>query len=104
MKKNWRKGEIEKVLAANPKAYLVANKYKVLRVILTRRYPMLLELNQEALLDIIFDAVNGNRDWQMLTEGHDVENKNRLEQEFKIGEGYHDFPKHVINTPPRGDG
>jgi len=92
MKHNWRKGEIAKVLEANPEAYKVANKYKVLRAILRRRYPALVELDQQTLLDVIFDAVNGNRDWQMLTEGHDEDEKRRLEQEWKMGEGYHDFP------------
>lgn len=100
-RKNWRRDAIAKVFLDNPEGRLVANKYRVLRAILRRKYPELQGLDQNRLLDVIFDAVNGNRDWQMMTEGYDTENKRILEQGWKMGEGYHDLPPHVANTPPR---
>lgn len=101
-KKNWRRPALQDILARRPDGYLVANKYKVIIGMLRRRYPELDSLDRSRLEDIVFDAVNGNRDWQMLTEGHDQEAKRRLEQEWKMGEGYHDLPPSVANTPPRG--
>lgn len=103
-KKNWRREAIARVLRDNPEGRLVANKYRVLRAILVRRYPELQGLDRNRLLDVIFDAVNGNRDWQMMTEGYDTENKKVHEQQWKIDQGYHDLPPTVINTPPRDRG
>lgn len=100
-RKNWRKQEIEKIFLDNPQGRLVVNKYRVLRAILRRRYPELQTLDQSRLLDVIFDAVNGNRDWQQMTEGYDMENKKRHEQQWHLDNGYHDLPPTVINTPPK---
>lgn len=101
-KKNWRKEAIARVLRDNPEGRLVVNKYRVLRVILCRRYPELRDMPKERLLDVIFDAVNGNRDWQFATEGQDTDNKKVHDQQWRMDHGYHDFPPHVANTPPRG--
>lgn len=100
-KKNWRRDAIAKVFLDNPEGRLVVNKYRVLRAILRKRYPELQGLDQTRLLDVIFDAVNGNRDWQMMTEGHDTLNKKVHDQQWRLDQGYHDLPPHVANTPSR---
>lgn len=102
-KKNWRRDAIEKVFRDNPEGRLVVNKYRVLRAILRRRYPELQALDQTRLLDVIFDAVNGNRDWQMMTEGYDTEQKKIHDQQWRMEQGYHDLPPTVANTPTRRD-
>lgn len=99
-KKNWRKEAIARVLRDNPEGRLVANKYRVLRAILVRRYPELQAIDRNRLLDVIFDAVNGNRDWQMMTEGYDTENKKVHDQQWRIEHGYHDLPPTVTHTYP----
>ena len=103
-KRNWRTAAIAQVLRDNPEGRLVVNKYRVLRAILRKRYPELQGLDQGRLLDVIFDAVNGNRDWQMQTEGQDTEQKKVHDQRWRMEHGYHDFPPHVANTPPRDNG
>lgn len=85
---NWRKKAIAEVLDRNPEGYQVKNKYKVLRAILRGRYPEFGALRPELILDIIFDAVNGNRDWQMMTEEHDRMNKKVLGQQWALDNGY----------------
>lgn len=84
MKKiNRRKRIISEIILEKPEAVLVVNKYNVLFGMLKRIYPN--EINKipkPIFMDIIFDAVNGNRDWQMLTEDCDKENKNKLENEW----------------------
>lgn len=102
MKKNYRKETIEHILEEKPHGRLVANKYKVLVGMLRRRYKSLAGVENGVLEDVVFDIVQGNREWQQLTEGFDEENKKRLEQEWKMSQGYHDLPPTVANTPPRG--
>ena len=92
MKHNWRKRVLKDILDKNPKGYLVANKYKVLIGMLNRKYPELAGIDYRRLQDIVFDAVNGNRDWQQISEGHDKLNKIVRDQEWKMEHGYHDFP------------
>jgi len=82
-----RKEIIQAIINEKPEAKLVANKYKVIIGMLKKVYPnsmkkILSEIKHETFLDIIFDAINGNRDWQTLTEGEDKENKNKLEKQW----------------------
>ena len=90
------------ILKKRPDAYLVANKYKVLSAIIKRRHPIVANLSEKTLTDIIFDAVQGNREWQQLSEGHDALQKQIRDQQWRIDHGYHDLPPTVTNTPPRG--
>lgn len=101
VKQNYRKETIERILKDKPHGRLVVNKYKVLVGMLRRRYSGLATVNQKTLENIVFDAVQGNREWQQLTEGYDTENKKIHEQEWKLNQGYHDLPPTVINTPSR---
>jgi len=101
MKHNYRKETIKSILDDRPEGYQVANKYKVLVGMLRRRYKSLATVEYGTLVDIVFDAVQGNREWQQLSEGHDEENKRILEQKWKIEQGYHSLPPHVINTHQR---
>lgn len=98
MRRNYRKETIKSILDARPDGFLVANKYKVLVGMLKRRHPVIRDLDYQLLINLVFDAVQGNREWQQLTEGYDVENKKKLEQEWKMDQGYHDFPPHVHNS------
>lgn len=102
MKRNYRKETLERILAEKPHGRLVANKYRVLAGMLRRRHPGLATVDQATLESVIFDAVQGNREWQQLTEGHDAQNKEIKSQEWKMSQGYHDLPPHIANTPPRG--
>jgi len=84
-----RKEIIQKIIKERPDAVFVKNKYLVLYGMLKRIYPEQIEkIPKEVFIDIIFDAVNGNRDWQTLTEGQDKENKMILSQKKKLEMGY----------------
>lgn len=84
-KKNKRVEILEQIIKEKPTAVLVANKYKVIFGMLKRLYPNQIEkIPQKIFIDIIFDAVNGNRDWQTLTEGCDKENKEILRQQYIV--------------------
>lgn len=90
MKKNLRKEIISKIISEHPvEACLVKNKYKVLAGMIKRMYPNNFEkIPLNVWEDIIFDSINGNREWQQFTEGCDKENKERLSQEKKLELGY----------------
>lgn len=84
-KKNRRVGILEQIIKEKPHAILVENKYKVILGMLKRLYPNQIEkIPDPIFIDIIFDAINGNRDWQFLTEGCDKENKEKLRQQFVV--------------------
>jgi len=84
-----RKEVIQTIIKENSRAVLVKNKYKVLVGMVRRMYPNQFEkIPLEIWEDIAFDISNGNRDWQMLTEGYDKENKEILEQKW-LEENYH---------------
>ena len=84
-KKNKRVVILQQIIKEKPHAVLVANKYKVILGMLKRLYPNQIEkIPDQIFLDIIFDAVNGNRDWQFLTEGFDKEQKEILRQQFIV--------------------
>jgi hypothetical protein len=87
-KKNWRKQVLVDILRARPDGYLVRNKYKVIIGMLKKRYPELGNIEYGRLQEIVFDAVNGNRDWQMLTEGHDLIAKGERMEEWRGEHGY----------------
>ncbi len=86
---NMRKEILKTIIKENPEAVLVKNKYKVLYGMLRRIYPNFIEsIPKDKFIQIIFDAINGNRDWQMLTEGFDKEIKTILSQRKQIDMGY----------------
>ena len=85
MKTNKRKIILQQIIKEKPHAVLVKNKYKVLFGMLKRLYPNQIDkIPEQIFIDLIFDAVNGNREWQTLTEGYDKENKEKLRQEYII--------------------
>lgn len=80
-----RKEIIAQIIKERPDAVLVKNKYKVLAGMIKRMYPQHFEkIDYKIWEDIIYDAVNGDRDWRVETEGFDKKNKQRLEQQFII--------------------
>lgn len=79
-----RKQILQTIIKENPKANLVANKYKVLAGLAQRMFPELKEIKQARLADMVYEIVNGDRDWRKLTEGHDRLNKTILEQKYII--------------------
>lgn len=98
--KNNRKKILSEIIKKNQDAILVKNKYKVLAGMIKRMYPKNFEKISDHMWEqIIFDITNGNRDWQMLTEGFDKENKEILSQQWKISNGYMKdiTPKRLIN-------
>ena len=87
--RNQRKHILQQIINEKPEAVLVKNKYKVILGMLKRIYPMNFKkisevVTDKILLDIIFDAINGNRDWQYMTEGHDKETKKILSQQYIV--------------------
>lgn len=83
-----RKTILQNIIKENPNATLVANKYKVLAGMAQRMYPELKEIPQSKLADMVYDIVNGDRDWRTLTEGMDKENKVIYEQKKMLELGY----------------
>ena len=84
-----RKQHIQNIIDENPKAVLVANKYKVLALLIKRMFPNNYEkISPKIWEDICFEVVNGDRDWRTLTEGKDKENKIILEQQYLINHDY----------------
>lgn len=79
-----RKEVLQDIIKKHPEATLVANKYKVLGHMADIMYPALNGISKKLITDIVYDIVNGDRDWRKLTEGMDKENKVRLEQEYII--------------------
>lgn len=96
-----RRQIIENIIKERPNdAVLVANKYKVIAGVIRRMFPEIKEITElepvivngksvkDKLVDIIFEAVNADRDWRLATEGQDKENKERLEVEYLKENGY----------------
>lgn len=75
-----RKKIIQTIIKENPNAVLVANKYRVLAGMAQRMFPELKEIPQTRLADMVYEIVNGDRDWRTETEGMDKENKIIFEQ------------------------
>src|SRR3990167_1353026 len=91
------KAEIKVYLKSFPEARERKNRYKVLRRLLTIKYPSLRDtvLTKEKLEDVIFDALSYNRsilkvqqDYEGLRGADYYENKRILEQQAKIDLGY----------------
>lgn len=78
--------ELEQIIKEHPDtAVLVKNKYKVLSGMVRRMFPNNYEkIPPQVWEDIIYEVVNGDRDWRKLSEGKDKVNKVRLEQEYII--------------------
>lgn len=87
-----RKETIQNIIRENPNGMLVANKYKVLSGMAQRMFPELKEIPQRKLADMVYEIVNGDRDWRTLTEGQDRGNKARLEEEKLEQLGYGQTP------------
>lgn len=83
-----RKEILKNIIDTRPEAKLVAHKYRVLAGMAQKMYPELKEIPQLKLADIVFDIVNGDRDWRLLTEGEDKENKDKLEEKKLQELGY----------------
>lgn len=80
-----RKELIQKIIDKNPDAVLVKNKYKVLTGLVKRMYPNNYEkISPKMWEDIIYAVVNGDRDWRILTQGKDKENKEILRQQYIV--------------------
>ena len=80
-----RKEILQTIIKENPNAVLVKNKYKVLAGMVRRMYPNNYEkLPVEVWEKIIFDVVNGDRDWRNETMGFDKEVKEVKRQEWII--------------------
>ena len=83
-KKNNRAPIIKRIIERNIEGGLVKNKYKVIGVMLLELHPELNAIPKDKMTSIIKDAVNGNRDWQALTEGMDKENKEIFSQQWIV--------------------
>lgn len=96
-----RRQIIQNIIKERPnEAVLVANKYKVIAGVIRRMFPEIKEIKElepvivngkcvkDKLVDIIYEAVNADRDWRTETEGQDKENKERLEVEYLKEQGY----------------
>lgn len=80
-----RKQILQKIIDEKPEACLVKNKYKVIVGMIRRMYPNNYEkIPHEVWEKLVFEIVNADRDWRMLTEGKDKVNKERLRQEYII--------------------
>lgn len=80
-----RKQLIQQIINKNPEAVLVKNKYKVLGGLVKRMFPNNYEkLSPKIWEDIIYEVVNGDRDWRNLTAGMDKENKVILSQQWVV--------------------
>lgn len=83
MKMNPRKKVLQEIIKSYPfTAVLVANKYKVIAAMLKRFHPELAHFTQDRLADIVFNAVNGDRDWRFLTEDKDKKVKKELARQW----------------------
>lgn len=96
-----RRQIIENIIKERPtEAVLVANKYKVIAGVVRRMFPEIKEIKElepvmangkcvkDKLVDIIYEAVNADREWRLATEGQDKENKENLEVEYLKNNGY----------------
>lgn len=90
-KLNRRKQILIGIIKDKPEAVLVKNKYKVLLGMLKRVHPSVFlatdssaPITNERWESIIFDIVQGNRDWQQLSEGCDKENKVQLQEQWVV--------------------
>ena len=78
-----RKEILQTIIKENPNAVLVKNKYKVLAGMIRRMFPNNYEkLPPEIWEKIIFEVVNGDRDWRWETKGFDKEVKQIKSQEY----------------------
>ena len=80
-----RKQILSQIIKERPDACLVKNKYKVIVGMIKRMYPNNYEkIPKEVWEKLVFEIVNADRDWRLLTEGKDKENKKMLEQQWVI--------------------
>lgn len=78
-----RKQILQQIIKEKPEACLVKNKYKVIVGMIKRMFPNNYEkIPHEVWEKLVFEIVNGDRDWRKLSEGKDKVNKVRLEQEY----------------------
>jgi hypothetical protein len=90
-----RKEIIQKIIDERPDAVLVKNKYKVISGMIKRMFPeQYSKIDYKLWEDILYEAINADRDWRMLTEGKD-KNKQILADEWKINNGY--MPNQKLN-------
>lgn len=80
---NQRTQLAEKLLDKHPSAGLVKNRYKAIRAVLKQMYPTV-EVENNRLEDMIFDAIALDRKLRDLTQGQEQETKTKLSQEWQI--------------------
>lgn len=75
-----------------PDARLVKNKYKVMAKMIKKIYPIQVQaISEEMLTRIMFDAINGDREWRKHTKDFDRKEKARLEAKKLLELGYGDY-------------
>ena len=67
-------------------ARLVKNKYRVVAKLIKRLYDI--EIPEDKLAEICYDAIQADREWQIETAPYDRENKKILEQKKILELGY----------------
>lgn len=75
---------IEDTVAKEPRARLLANKYKTIRNTIMYKYPKLNDMGKDMVEAIIDDAIHLDRYWRRLTEDDDKENKEIARQEWIV--------------------
>lgn len=80
------KQDLEKLYTKYPEAKKVAERYKVMRIILGREWMSLSNIEQKVLEDILKDAVYVDRLIRRMTEGEEEEEKEILSQQFQLEE------------------
>ena len=71
----------ERLYKAHPESRLVKNRYKTLKALIEKRYPV-----NEDMYDIIKDAIYLDRQIRKDTEDDEVEKKVILSQEYQLNE------------------
>lgn len=88
----WER-RIKDMFESVPDSNLVENRYRALRFLLKPKYPQLMDIPQETLIEILRDAVYLDRKLRKETEGQQVEEKKILEDEWLVENEYISDPK-----------
>lgn len=86
---NTRIETLKDIIKEHPEtAVLLRNKYKVLAGMTQRLYPETKDIPQDHLADILFDAIQADRELRDLTKPYDQEAKRIAEQNYLLSKGY----------------
>lgn len=81
---------LESILKEFDEAKLVKNKYRTLRAVMRRSYPILVDsVERDTMIAFMKDFLYADRQLRKMTEGNEQELKDRLEEEY-IAENIHD--------------